>query len=572
MPRLNRYWRYWVYTPAPVLVVLGLAIWAIDFVELAVARNPILNLAILSIIGAGVAVALVALFSMQKEASALDKFMRVFDETKDLDQATEAVEKTHTDIAAVFRFVQKSGGTLDGPMAQRALGEELAHLRENYHARLSLPTFLSGFMIALGLFGTFIGLLDTLQSTGSLISNFGVGSADATASVSKLVKGMQGPLSGMATSFSASLFGLLGSLVLGAMLNSLQALGHKIQTVLKHLLDDLVIRASETASSGAGGGAVATSGFTSSLTPEFLSDFIEKMARQHQEAVEIFYQSQKSDLAVVEKLSHISNQMEAQAQGMGQILDSQSLLNQALSTQVETVEYLKSAVERQNEALTAVQKSHDGLLDIGERMAGATDDVRRIVSDVGEAQRRILASEKRSSEIYETLMAGIHALGERDAVLRDMQRSAIDAVKHASQIGVRINETVALGQQSKEQVAEAIDHAMHRFAEFKREQADGLQSVSLALRDLVRDIEERNSALTNLAKEQQADASVSRKLLVKVVEDMANYKSNSSVNLDALNTWLVDELRSAKASVSREAPREPARFDAPDPKVVGGEG
>ena len=56
MPRLNRYWRYWVYTPAPVLVVLGLAIWAIDFVELAVARNPILNLAILSIIGAGVAV------------------------------------------------------------------------------------------------------------------------------------------------------------------------------------------------------------------------------------------------------------------------------------------------------------------------------------------------------------------------------------------------------------------------------------------------------------------------------------------------------------------------------------
>lgn len=572
MPRLNRYWRYWVYTPAPVLVVLGLAIWAIDFVELAVARNPILNLAILSIIGAGVAVALVALFSMQKEASALDKFMRVFDETKDLDQATEAVEKTHTDIASVFRFVQKSGGTLDGPMAQRALGEELAHLRENYHARLSLPTFLSGFMIALGLFGTFIGLLDTLQSTGSLISNFGVGSADATASVSKLVKGMQGPLSGMATSFSASLFGLLGSLVLGAMLNSLQALGHKIQTVLKHLLDDLVIRASETASSGAGGGAVATSGFTSSLTPEFLSDFIEKMARQHQEAVEIFYQSQKSDLAVVEKLSHISNQMEAQAQGMGQILDSQSLLNQALSTQVETVEYLKSAVERQNEALTAVQKSHDGLLDIGERMAGATDDVRRIVSDVGEAQRRILASEKRSSEIYETLMAGIHALGERDAVLRDMQRSAIDAVKHASQIGVRINETVALGQQSKEQVAEAIDHAMHRFAEFKREQADGLQSVSLALRDLVRDIEERNSALTNLAKEQQADASVSRKLLVKVVEDMANYKSNSSVNLDALNTWLVDELRSAKASVSREAPREPARFDAPDPKVVGGEG
>ena len=356
------------------------------------------------------------------------------------------------------------------------------------------------------------------------------------------------------------------------MLNSLQALGHKIQTVLKHLLDDLVIRASETASSGAGGGAVATSGFTSSLTPEFLSDFIEKMARQHQEAVEIFYQSQKSDLAVVEKLSHISNQMEAQAQGMGQILDSQSLLNQALSTQVETVEYLKSAVERQNEALTAVQKSHDGLLDIGERMAGATDDVRRIVSDVGEAQRRILASEKRSSEIYETLMAGIHALGERDAVLRDMQRSAIDAVKHASQIGVRINETVTLGQQSKEQVAEAIDHAMHRFAEFKREQADGLQSVSLALRDLVRDIEERNSALTNLAKEQQADASVSRKLLVKVVEDMSNYKSNSSVNLDALNTWLVDELRSAKASVSREAPREPARFDAPDPKVVGGEG
>ncbi|HEY0526431.1 MAG TPA: flagellar motor protein MotA [Stellaceae bacterium] len=72
-----------------------------------------------------------------------------------------------------------------------------------------------GLLVFLGLLGTFYGLLETLQSVGGVISNLSVGSSDIAQAFSQLKSGLEAPLSGMGTAFSASLFGLAGSLVLG---------------------------------------------------------------------------------------------------------------------------------------------------------------------------------------------------------------------------------------------------------------------------------------------------------------------------------------------------------------------
>jgi hypothetical protein len=77
-----------------------------------------------------------------------------------------------------------------------------------------LSRYMTGLLIFLGLLGTFWGLIDTVTSVGKVIENLKVGS-DAGATFDSLKEGLAAPLSGMGISFSSSLFGLAGSLILG---------------------------------------------------------------------------------------------------------------------------------------------------------------------------------------------------------------------------------------------------------------------------------------------------------------------------------------------------------------------
>ena len=75
--------------------------------------------------------------------------------------------------------------------------------------------YLVGLLIFLGLLGTFWGLLETIQSVGKAIGSLDNGAASSAAMFAELKAGLEAPLKGMGTAFSASLFGLSGSLILG---------------------------------------------------------------------------------------------------------------------------------------------------------------------------------------------------------------------------------------------------------------------------------------------------------------------------------------------------------------------
>src|SRR5215203_1137580 len=77
-----------------------------------------------------------------------------------------------------------------------------------------LSRYMTGLLIFLGLLGTFWGLIETVGSVGAVINNLKVG-GDANSTFDSLREGLAAPLGGMGISFSSSLFGLAGSLVLG---------------------------------------------------------------------------------------------------------------------------------------------------------------------------------------------------------------------------------------------------------------------------------------------------------------------------------------------------------------------
>ena len=75
--------------------------------------------------------------------------------------------------------------------------------------------YLVGLLIFLGLLGTFWGLLQTVSTVGTTIGTLDTNTADNVMLFDQLKEGLAGPLKGMGTAFSASMFGLAGSLILG---------------------------------------------------------------------------------------------------------------------------------------------------------------------------------------------------------------------------------------------------------------------------------------------------------------------------------------------------------------------
>src|SRR3979411_268968 len=118
--------------------------------------------------------------------------------------------------------------TLLAPMAAIPGGERsgrmtisqqtMRHLLDSIATRLDeardISRYMTGLLVFLGLLGTFWGLIETVGSVGKVIDSLKVG-GDAGALFDTLKEGLAAPLGGMGISFSSSLFGLAGSLILG---------------------------------------------------------------------------------------------------------------------------------------------------------------------------------------------------------------------------------------------------------------------------------------------------------------------------------------------------------------------
>jgi hypothetical protein len=132
----------------------------------------------------------------------------------------------------------------------------MRHLLDSIATRLDeardISRYMTGLLVFLGLLGTFWGLIETVGSVGKVIDGLKVG-GDAGALFDTLKEGLAAPLGGMGISFSSSLFGLAGSLILGFLdLQSSQA-QNRFYTDLEDWLASTVREYSAEAGPGSGG-------------------------------------------------------------------------------------------------------------------------------------------------------------------------------------------------------------------------------------------------------------------------------------------------------------------------------
>ena len=121
-----------------------------------------------------------------------------------------------------------------------------------------ISRYMTGLLVFLGLLGTFWGLIETVSSVGGVIQGLKA-TGDAGSMFDSLREGLAAPLSGMGISFSSSLFGLAGSLVLGFLdLQSSQA-QNRFYTELEDWLSTTVYdHAAEPIAAAGGVGEVRT--------------------------------------------------------------------------------------------------------------------------------------------------------------------------------------------------------------------------------------------------------------------------------------------------------------------------
>ena len=164
-----------------------------------------------------------------------------------------AIERRPTLLAPMAAIL---GGERTGRMSISQ--QTMRHLLDSIATRLDeardISRYMTGLLVFLGLLGTFWGLIETVGSVGKVIDGLKVG-GDAGALFDTLREGLAAPLGGMGISFSSSLFGLAGSLILGFLdLQSSQA-QNRFYTDLEDWLASTVREYSGDATTAATAGA-----------------------------------------------------------------------------------------------------------------------------------------------------------------------------------------------------------------------------------------------------------------------------------------------------------------------------
>jgi hypothetical protein len=183
---------------ALLVIVLYKQIWA------AFLANPGLNALIIAVLLIGIALAFRQVIRLFPEIDWVNGFR--------LADPGLAVERPPVLLAPMAVLLRDRIGrmAISAQMMRGILDSIAARLDE---AR-DMLRYMTGLLVFLGLLGTFWGLIETIGSVGNVINTLKPG-GDAAAIFDSLKEGLAAPLSGMGISFSSSLFGLAGSLVLG---------------------------------------------------------------------------------------------------------------------------------------------------------------------------------------------------------------------------------------------------------------------------------------------------------------------------------------------------------------------
>jgi hypothetical protein len=168
--------------------------------------NPGLNALIIGVLVVGIVYAFRQVLRLYPEINWVNNF-RISDPGITSDKTTPTL------LAPMATMLKDRTGHLS--LATGAMRSLLDSVASRLDEQRETTRYLVGLLVFLGLLGTFWGLLQTVSSVGATIGTLDTNTGESVMLFDQLKEGLAGPLKGMGTAFSCSMFGLAGSLILG---------------------------------------------------------------------------------------------------------------------------------------------------------------------------------------------------------------------------------------------------------------------------------------------------------------------------------------------------------------------
>ncbi len=302
--------------------------------------NPWLNGVILGVLLVGVLYNFRAVFRLAPEIDWIEGFRK--------DQAGVSSSRSDERQPQLLSPMAKMLGEKKGRLMLSA--PSMRTILDGVHARLEesrdLSRYMIGLLVFLGLLGTFWGLLHTINDVAKVIGGLTIGAeGDMASSFQQLKAGLEAPLVGMGTAFSASLFGLAGSLVLGFLELQVGQAQNRFFNDLEEWLSGLT----RLSSGGPGGDDQSVPAYIQALL-EQSADSLEHLARVLSSAEENRGQVTANLMTLNERLTAFTEQMRTERQLMLRLAESQLELKPVMVKLVSAVGEGKIGVDEASRA------------------------------------------------------------------------------------------------------------------------------------------------------------------------------------------------------------------------------
>jgi len=319
---MNRSGRFLVRMAVFVLAVGALAGVLFRPLSTAFMGNPGINGVILGILLCGIIYIFRQVLMLAPETAWIEDFRERL-ANRDLTAPSGPAPRLLASMARLLTTRQGGRVSLSATSLQTLLDGISSRLDETRET----SRYMIGVLVFLGLLGTFYGLLETVRAVGGVIGNLNVSSNGLARAFADLKTALGSPLSGMATAFSSSLFGLAGSLVLGFL--DLQA--GQAQNRFYNDLEEWLSTYTRLSSGGFGDGGDGS-------VPAYIQALLEQTADSLENLQHILARSEESRIGansalpgLIDRLGTLSEHMKAGQMLMVRLAENQMELKPSLT-------------------------------------------------------------------------------------------------------------------------------------------------------------------------------------------------------------------------------------------------
>jgi hypothetical protein len=505
---MNKIKSYYWYVGIPIAALTLGTVLFFDLIVSTVTGNPHpeVNYVIFVLIVAGSAMMWQQVSRMNRDARSIEAFYEVAVSKPNVDDLRKMLAGKRNDTHPVLEIITDLIGKPVSSVQHAALEAELDRYKAVQMRYMILPNFMSGMMVGMGLLGTFIGLLGALAEISKLIGAFSIAtSGDPAAAIRILVERLTSPMQAMGVAFSASLFGVLGSLVMGVLLVGVRNCAGELNS----LLDTRVTYLTDFGRS-IDEGAEASG----------LSDAVTALAEQSPMLtglIKAMDQSERRVRDLINSVVQISSRLE---------------INQASNSAL--VQAMQSRLNNEEAIYQSMQATQDSLALIATRWSNANqieNQMASLIQQQTEQSERFLNGLEQSNAQHQVLserLVGALAEGQTNQAQATEQLAVLNKVlgDSALQTAEKLGDIAGVQRRGSDQVAEILQNGFKDMAGVQRRSSDSFSEVTqTGLRDLA-------GAQRRAADEMNKELA---KQLVAISEVMVNGQAEQALLTQQLN-------------------------------------